>query len=92
MENQCHDMLAISPESFVFLYSVEQIKVVPAISVISSGRKNPHELYSRRVARFYEEHFECFIGDHQINAPKIEVLAELRERINARNLLYLRAQ
>lgn len=92
MQGQCHDMLSTSSESYVFLYSKEEIRVVSAVSVISSSRRNPHDLYSRNVARFYEEHFECFIGDHQINTPKIEVLAELRERINARNLLYLRAQ
>lgn len=91
MQQQCKDMLGISPVSFVFLYSVDEIRVVPALSVISSDRRNPHELYSRSVATFYEEHFECFIGDPRISAPKIEVLHEIRERMNARNALYLRA-
>ena len=91
MEQQCRDMLELSPDSFVFLYSLSDIRVVPALSVISAGYRNPHELYSRSIARFYEEHFECFIGDQQIHAPRIEVLKELRERMNARSALYLGA-
>lgn len=91
MEQQCGDMLELSPDSFVFLYSSLDIRVVPALSVVSAGHRNPHELYSRSIARFYEEHFECFIGDRQIHAPRIEVLKELRERMNARSALYLGA-
>jgi hypothetical protein len=40
MQRQCHNMLSISPESYVFLYSKEDIRVVPAVLVISSPTRN----------------------------------------------------
>jgi hypothetical protein len=44
MEQQCRDMLELSPDSFVFLYSLSDIRVVPALSLVSAGYRNPHEL------------------------------------------------
>jgi hypothetical protein len=92
MRRQCEEMLTVSPDSYVFIYSVSRISVVPALSVISAGRCNPHDLYSRSVSRFYEEHFQSFIGDRDIHAPSITALEQARERTRARRLLYLGAQ
>jgi hypothetical protein len=88
MKSQCEKMLELSPDSFVFLYSKEGISVVPAISVVGASTWNPHDLSSRSITRFYEEHFQCFIGDRQISSPTIETLRELE----ARRLLYLAAR
>ena len=86
---QCEQMLELSPDSFVFHQSVDGIRVIPAIAVVgASGPEiafDPDALYSRKLSRFYEEHFECFIGDRKINEPSERMLAELR----ARALLYL---
>ena len=74
MQEQCEDMLRITPDSFVFIYSNEDIRVVPAITIYSCNYVDPYDLYTRSVARFYEEHFSCFIGDRRISTPSIDVL------------------
>jgi hypothetical protein len=91
MKDQCEKMLSLSPDSFVFLYSTAGIRVVPALSVVSGDSRNPHDYYSRSASAFFEAHFECFISDRKINAPRIEVLKQLREENDARSLLYLGA-
>ena len=91
MLSQCEQMLRLSPDAFVFLQSVEGIRVVPAVAVV--GASGPEvafaadALYSRSLSRFYEEHLECFIGDRTINEASEKKLAEL----HARSLLYLAA-
>jgi hypothetical protein len=90
---QCETMLNLSPHSFLFVYSITGTIVVPAVAIVSLAEpQNPHELYFRKLARFYEEHFECFIGDRRIHAPTIEALEALREEMRARRLLYLAAR
>lgn len=92
MRAQCGTMLSLSPDSFLFVYSITGTIVVPAGAILSlTEPHNPHELYSRKLARFYEEHFECFIADRRIHAPTIEALESLREEMRARRLLYLAA-
>lgn len=89
MKGQCDDMLKLSPDSYVFLYSVTGIFVVPAISVLNSNLCDPFELYSRSVARFFEEHFECFIGDRDIATPDPKMLDSLMKRYDARRMIQL---
>jgi len=92
LRDQCRLMLDLSPASYVFLYSRRDIVVVPATAVVAVTHVvNPHAFYSRGVARFYEEHFESFIGDPRINAPHIDALAGLREQYNARSALRIEA-
>jgi hypothetical protein len=86
-------MLGLCPDSFLFVYSMAGTVVVPAAAVVSlTAPHNPYDLYSRSLRRFYEEHFECFIGDRRIHAPSIEALSVLREEMRARSLLYLAAR
>jgi hypothetical protein len=90
MSQQCEIMLSMSPDSFVFLYARQGISVVPAISVVAAiGARNPHELYSRSVSRFFEEHFESFVGDRRLSAPDIKSLESIRLAFAARSLLNL---
>jgi hypothetical protein len=89
MQAQCEQMLELASDSFVFLYASQGISVVPAISIAAAEPCNPHDLYSRSVSRFFEEHFESFIGDRRIAAPNIAALEGLRESVRARSLLYL---
>jgi hypothetical protein len=91
LHSQCERMLRLSPDSFVFLYSKDGVTVIPAVSVIGT-REHPSGLYSRSATRFFEEHFESFIGDRKISAPSEDVLEELRERYEARSLMYLQAK
>lgn len=92
MQDQCERMLSISPDSFLFLYSTYGITIVPAISILSAEKCNPHELYARSIARFYEEHFQSFIGDRRLKSPSIDVLEEIREEYKARAALALSAK
>jgi hypothetical protein len=95
MVGQCTDMLHISPDSFLFLYSVDGISVVPAISIVSlTAPTNPNELYSRSITRFFEEHFESFIGDGRLSKAHISTVKELSalaDASGARSALHLRA-
>jgi hypothetical protein len=91
MKEQCEKMLNLSPDSYLFLYSTTGIRVVPALSVVSGDSNNPYDYYSRSVSAFFEAHFESFVGDRKIGAPRIEVLEKLRAENNARRLLYLGA-
>jgi hypothetical protein len=88
---QCEQMLRHTPDSFLFLYSMRGISVVPAVSVVGGRFSNPNELYARSLSRFYEEHFECFIGDREISSPSPKMLDALRERLRVRTLSYLAA-
>src|ERR1700732_16132 len=89
---QCQQMLDLSPASFVFYQSLNGVRVVPAIAVVAaSGPEvafDTEGLYSRKLGIFYEEHFECFIGDRRISEPSEKMLAELK----ARHLLFLAAR
>jgi hypothetical protein len=89
---QCEEMLSVTPSAFVFLYSVKGIRVIPAISILSAKRCNPHELYSRSLARFFEEHFQSFIGDRRLSVPNIDALEAIRRQYRARRILYLAAK
>ena len=91
LTEQCEIMLNLSPDSFVFLYGTNGVRVVPAISVVGSSM-DPVGLYSRSAQRFFEEHLQCFIGDRDIKAPSTATLADLRERYNARTGIVLHAE
>jgi len=91
LTKQCERMLAHTPDSFVFLYGRAGICVVPAVSVVGLNRVlNPHALYKRRISRFFEEHFESFIGDRRIFAPDIRSLKKLQEQMAVRCVLLLK--
>ena len=81
---------AVSPASFVFVYSDEGVRVTPAISVVASNG-DPSQLYDRSAQRFFEEHLECFIGDRRMDWPTPETLTALREQRIARSALLIRA-
>lgn len=90
MKAQCKKMLSYSPASFVFLYSKQSgIVVVPAIEVLAARACNPHELITKPITKFYQDHFECFVGDREIRNATPQSLEELRERYNARRLILL---
>lgn len=85
LSSQCHDMLSLSSDSFVFLYSaVDGFLVLPALSVIGSRHCNPHELTTKQIQKFFVEHFECFIGDTRISLAHVTTLEKLYEEYRAR--------
>jgi hypothetical protein len=90
LRQQCKKMLKLSPDSFVFLYGQDGVRVVPAISVVGA-KIDPIQLYSRSAQRFFEEHLECFIGDGQIQSATPAALDALRDRFDARSAIEIRA-
>lgn len=90
LKEQCEKMLDHSAASYVFIYSQQSgILVVPATEVVAARECNPHELTSMPMGKFYEQHFECFIGDRAIDSATPAGLAELRARFQARRLFLL---
>lgn len=90
LRQQCKKMLKLSPDSFVFLYGQDGVRVVPAISVVGA-KVDPLQLYSRSAQRFFEEHLECFIGDGQIQSATPAALEAMRDRFDARRAIEIRA-
>ena len=89
MRDQCEKMLEFTPESFVFFYSTDGIQIVPALAVLSIVHENLKDLYKRSVKSFYEDHFECYIGDRRLSAPDIKAVESLRHDLQLPRLLYL---
>ena len=90
LRQQCKKMLVLSPDSFVFLYGQDGVRVVPAIAVVGA-KVDPVLLYSRSAQRFFEEHFECFIGDGNIKSATPTTLDSMRKRFEARSAIEIRA-
>lgn len=89
----CQQMLKISPQSFVFLYSKEGVFVLPAVTVVGLGSERKalflHQVYSKRLSLFIEEFLKCFVGDTFL-ARKFEKTKETQfiERFSLLHLLY----
>lgn len=93
LKAQCQRMLEHSAASYVFVYSHQSgILVIPAAEVVAARDCNPHELTNRSLGQFYEEHFECFVGDPSIQSADPAGLQALRERYAAKRLFLLSGQ
>lgn len=91
LKQQCEKMLNLSPDSFVFLYWPNEVRVIPALSVVAS-KVDPIELYSRSAQRFFEEHLQCFIGDRTIQSATPATLKVMRDRFEVRSAILLQAK
>lgn len=78
LQDQCHVMLKLTPDAFVFAYSARHgIQVIPAVAVIGNRGADLFELHHRRLQSFFELFIECFVGDARLDSPRIEVLDRL---------------
>lgn len=91
LKEQCEEMLACSPASFVFIYAPYEILVVPALAVLSAKTCDPRELYTCSVERFYEDHFQSYLGDRALSSPTVATLAAAREQLRAKSAIVLSA-
>jgi hypothetical protein len=87
LRNQIDDMLNVTHESFVIVYSNQRFIVVPATSVKSVIGKGP--VYGKPVDSFFKEFLMCFVGDPQLKAADWATLESLRERTKSRTALML---
>ena len=88
LADQCRKMLRLSPASFVFVYSDDDFRVIPAISVLA-GSGNLQDHYTRGIQRFFEEHIECFIGDSSISTATPLGLEQLAKKADVRTAFYV---
>lgn len=80
LHDQCQVMLSRTPDSFVWVYSMERgVRIFPAISVVELDTQDIFDLYDRGVSSFFEYHLECFIGDQRLNSTDINTLDALDE-------------
>lgn len=91
LQAQCEKMLRMSPDSYVFLYSTKEVRIVPAISIVGVS-VDPTELYSRSPQRFFEDYLECFIGDRDINSPSEANLRTLMDEYKTRAGIFIGAK
>lgn len=90
LQGQVEKMLAISPASFLFVYSRQRgIRAFPAVSVLGLKSRDVFDLYDRSFERFFEEHLECFIGDPALTVPSMQ--AELSGEVPAERVLLIGA-
>jgi hypothetical protein len=81
LNSQCESMLRFTPESFVFVYALNGVFMLPAISVIAcSSPQDLHTLHPKSTGGFYKEHFQCFIGDGRIDSASPAILDNLKAR------------
>jgi hypothetical protein len=81
--NQCENMLKITSDAFVFVYSEKGLYCIPAFQIIlnNSPTVKTTEVSFKNTAMFFQNFFDCFIGDHKItpsalNATTLESYAQ----------------
>ncbi len=83
LQAQCATMLNFSSDSYVFVYALNGVYVVPAISVSACAQaEDLHTLHPKTMSGFYKEHFMCFIGDRSIDSATPRVLDNLLARVS----------
>jgi hypothetical protein len=83
-------MLDVTPDSYVFIYSLEGIQVVPASTISSvSFDRRPLPVYSKSFGHFFRDFMMSFIGDLRLTAHDDETLRGLREETRAETALLL---
>lgn len=82
MQAQCSTMLNFTSDSYVFIYALNGVFVVPAIIVAAcQGVEDLHTLHPKNLSAFYKEHFMCFVGDRAIDSASPRVLDNLLARV-----------
>jgi len=92
LQEQCERMLSLTPESYVFLYKRDSVRVLPAISVLSANVRELTDLYNWSIQIFFESHLESFIGDRRLSAASRDQLEGLLREYGVTHGLYLAAK
>lgn len=87
---QCEQMLVLSPDSFVFLYTEKGVEVTSANAVIAASG-NLSAVHGEKAQKFFLNHFLCMIGDQAISRATPAGLDELVEKANSRRRLLITA-
>lgn len=93
---QAKNMLNITSDSFFLLYTVDGIFMIPSFDVVLFNKDyiDTRYCFKKKFGRFYEEFFECYIGDHQISQiyDKPKDLISFAKEFNVKNILYISAK
>jgi hypothetical protein len=94
LNKQCKDMLAYTPDSFVFVYGPDHVSVVSANAVracaskpVKPWRRTP--LGTKRLDDFFVHLIDSFIGDPEIRAWDNRSLETIRDAREARHAFLL---
>lgn len=90
LRKQCEQMLAITPDSFVFLYDKRRVSVVPAL-LYAEGHLGLKHVEPWSLGKFFEAHFSCFVGDRALRATTKKEFAELVDAAAPQEILVVTA-
>ena len=93
LDEQCENMLKVSPASFVFVFGQDQVGVVSASAVHAhrgSRRRRWNSLGTKRLDDFFVHILDCFIGDPSLAAASVPELRGLAAQRGASAAMMLR--
>lgn len=78
LKKQCRDMLAVTPASFVFLYSTTGITVLSANAVVSQSKQDLWKLETWNIFVLFLDFAICWVGDTRLQTTTRRSLDDLR--------------
>ncbi len=93
LRSQVRNMLSITPNAYVFLYSPLGVQVVSAkvLNLLSQDTIRTDEVYYHRIGWLYAEMFKSFIGDHRLACYLRRYdLKQFAQDIGVRNVLMIK--
>lgn len=83
LRKQCHNMLSVSPASYVFLYSTAGVTVVSANAVTAALNQDLWALPTYSLEILYYDFAICWIGDNRLRTTSRRSLEDLRANLDA---------
>lgn len=83
LKKQCRDMLAVTPASFVFLYSTTGVTVVSANAVVSQSKQDLWKLKIWDLFVLFLDFAICWVGDTRLQTTSRRSLDDLRVAFDA---------
>jgi hypothetical protein len=93
LDEQCENMLRVTPSSFVFVFAESQVGVVSASAVHAhraSEARRWKGLGTKRLDDFFVHLLDCFIGDPALAAASVPELTALASQRGATSAMMLR--
>lgn len=88
MYRQCEEMLKVTSDSFVFIYSSDDLYVIPASAVVSAPHYNKRQkYYCKNFKLFMTDYLKSFIGDVTLRGIADRDFEQIKQRTNARNIV-----
>jgi hypothetical protein len=88
MFRQCTDMLEITSDSFIFIYTANDDYVIPATAVIAGqGYRKQQQYYCKNFKLFMTDYLKSFIGDITLNGISDEDFQTITDKKQAKDVL-----